>query len=77
MSSHPDARRSQLRAMLVDVETAMTAAGAETVRPAWNRLVAALDLGPEPEVRACARCGELGMRAATRCGHCWAALTPA
>jgi len=54
MSTHPDAKRSRLRA--------------------WQRLVAGLDLGREPDVRTCPRCGAIGMRAAARCGHCWVAL---
>jgi hypothetical protein len=77
MTMHPDGRRSHLRTVMAELETAMTAAGAEGMRPAWNRLVAALDLGPEPEVRACPSCSALAMRAATLCGHCWSPLAPA
>jgi hypothetical protein len=43
---------------------------------AWGRLVDALALGPAPELRNCPHCGAEGMRAATRCGNCWADLTP-
>lgn len=43
---------------------------------AWAELVAQLALGPEPEVRECPVCKHVGMRAATRCGHCWTKLTP-
>ena len=39
-------------------------------------LVEQLALGPEPEVRRCPVCGNIGMRAATRCGYCWTRLTP-
>lgn len=46
------------------------------LRSAWDGLVAALDLRPPPELRICPSCGHSGMRAATRCGHCWVALTP-
>jgi hypothetical protein len=49
------------------------------VRPvliAWSGLVAALALGPEPQMRLCPVCEEAGMRAATRCGYCWRKLTP-
>jgi hypothetical protein len=77
MTTHPDARRSRLRAMMTEVELAMTASGTEGMRPAWDRLVAALDLGPEPDVRTCPSCGAIAMRAATLCGHCWSPLTPA
>jgi hypothetical protein len=42
----------------------------------WARLVGALALGPEPEVRACPVCGKMVLRAATRCGFCWQTLAP-
>lgn len=42
----------------------------------WAELVEALALGPEPELRDCPVCGRSGMRAATRCGYCWAKLVP-
>jgi hypothetical protein len=50
-----------------------TAAG---LREAWDRLTVALALGPRPEQRDCPFCGKSGMRAATRCGYCWSALSP-
>ena len=43
---------------------------------AWATLVKLLNLGEEPAVRLCPACGGVGMRAATRCGHCWTALMP-
>ena len=43
---------------------------------AWTRLVAVLALGPEPQKRECPTCHAMGMRAASRCGNCWAALEP-
>jgi hypothetical protein len=76
MSGHPDERRSRLRALVAEMQLAMPDPGTDQLRAAWQRLVVALDLGPEPTVRACPRCGELGMRAATRCGHCWSTLVP-
>jgi hypothetical protein len=42
----------------------------------WAELVEFLALGPAPELRACPFCGEVGMRAATRCGSCWRKLDP-
>lgn len=77
MKGHPDERSSRLRALVAEVELTIPDAGADPMRVAWRRLVAALELGPEPEIRACPRCGGLGMLAATRCGHCWSALVPA
>jgi hypothetical protein len=43
---------------------------------AWTELVAVLALGPAPETRECGVCHGIGMRTATRCGHCWALLQP-
>ncbi len=42
----------------------------------WGRLVDFLALGPAPELRACPYCGNVGMRAAKLCGHCWKKLEP-
>lgn len=59
------------------IATVADAAGPSAeLRAAWADLVGQLALGPEPALRACPRCHQLGMRAATLCGHCWAALTP-
>ena len=46
------------------------------LRAAWTELVEALALGPAPQTRECPACHGIGMRAASRCGHCWAALEP-
>lgn len=40
----------------------------------WANLVELLDLGPEPETRACPQCGRLYPVGDSRCGHCWATL---
>lgn len=69
--SDSDEKKSRLRTMVADVELAMTDTSPAPVREAWQRLVVALDLGPEPAVRACPKCGRLGMAQATRCGFCW------
>ena len=42
----------------------------------WAELIELLALGPAPELRQCPVCKHRGMRAATRCGFCWAALVP-
>jgi len=42
----------------------------------WAELVELLALGPPRELRECPVCGRVGMRDATRCGHCWSALAP-
>jgi hypothetical protein len=46
------------------------------LRAAWTELVEVLALGPAPQTRECPACHGIGMRAARRCGHCWAALEP-
>lgn len=78
-AEHPDPRRAELRAAVADVEASLpqSESGADgALTDAWARLVKLLALGPAPALRACPVCGYLGMRDATRCGHCWAALTP-
>lgn len=77
MSTHPDERRSRLRAIVTEMDLAMVDAGTDRIRTAWKSMVTALDLGPEPAVRTCPHCGQIGMKAASRCGHCWATLVPA
>jgi hypothetical protein len=52
------------------------AAGVKELRASWGKLVDVLALGPAPELRDCPHCGTTGMRAATRCGKCWAKLVP-
>lgn len=46
----------------------------EELRAAWAEMVAVLALGPPPQLRTCPTCGEIGMRAATRCVRCWSSL---
>ena len=48
----------------------------EELRAAWAEMIAVLALGPPPELRTCPTCGEIGMRAATRCVGCWSSLPP-
>jgi len=74
-----DPARSRLRATMVALEheiaTLPTANGANgELIAVVARLVDQLALGPEPETRACPKCGSIGMRAANRCSNCWTAL---
>jgi hypothetical protein len=79
-------RPDGLRAAVASVEREMdklaiesTNSGGAAALPllaAWRELVKKLDLGPPPELRSCPVCGQTGMRAATRCGHCWSTLEP-
>lgn len=86
-SDRPDFERSRLRAIVATLEQefarlpkpATAADGTtppDTMRVSWSELVAALALGPEPEVRECPVCKHIGMRMATVCGYCWTKLTP-
>jgi hypothetical protein len=76
---------SRLRTLVAGVEKEITLATSAAVPPqsprpstglevAWSDLVHMLDLGSEPEMRACPACGRLSMLGATRCMHCWASL---
>jgi hypothetical protein len=73
---HPDAQRSQLRALVAAVDREVPAAAPAALVSAWAALVKSLALGAEPEVRECPSCGKLGMLEATRCSHCWGKLSP-
>jgi hypothetical protein len=79
-----DATRANLRTIVAVIEKEMTQLppavdGIETMqglRASWSELVKVLALGPAPETRECPVCHGIGMRAASRCGDCWTALTP-
>ena len=75
-----DAGRSRLRTILASIKQELSQLPTTTppnpLQSSFAELVAQLDLGAEPEVRACPTCGRLGLREATRCGNCWAQLTP-
>ena len=73
---HPEGRKSRLRAIVAELELTMNDTIPAPLRDAWRRLVVAMDLGPEPAVRACPHCGKLGMAAATLCGFCWKQTPP-
>jgi hypothetical protein len=85
-SQLPDAARSYLRSVvakvdceisrLVQVGNGEPLGTTDNLRDRWKELVSLLALGPEPEYRECPSCHRIGMRFATRCGHCWIALPP-
>ena len=67
----------KLRAIVAAIEQELVQAPPTlTLRAAWEELLAVLALGPAPQTRECPDCRSIGMRAASRCGHCWAALAP-
>jgi hypothetical protein len=75
MSSYTDAAVTQLRSIVavIDQEILQRPPSA-ALREAWAKLVDVMALGPAPQTRECPTCHGVGMRAATRCGSCWAAL---
>ncbi len=86
-SSGPDAARSRLRSTVASIEREISrlprqATDTDSTSPmncllaSFADLVEQLGLGPEPEVRQCPACKQVVMLAATRCGYCWAQLTP-
>lgn len=75
--SYGDKSLAKLRSLVAAIERQLaTIPPSEQLRMSWSELVDVLGLGPSPELRTCPTCGELGMRAATRCVRCWSALTP-
>lgn len=78
-----DARTSRLHTAMDAVERELGKLPATTpdedaagLRGAWTAFVKLLALDPVLELRECPTCHQVGMRAATRCGHCWDKLVP-
>lgn len=75
--SYGDKSVTRLRSLVAAIEQQFAeVAPPEPLRAAWAEIVDALALGPPPELRTCPTCGEIGMRAATRCMRCWSSLAP-
>jgi hypothetical protein len=74
--------RAELREAVTAVDAQLghlpgaSPAASNGLAAAWANLVKLMNLGDEPAVRPCPTCGNIGMRAATRCGRCWATLVP-
>ena len=72
-----DAAVTKLRAIVAVIDREIVQVPpTPALRAAWTELVEVLALGPAPQTRECPACHGIGMRAASRCGHCWAALEP-
>ena len=82
----PDSKRARLRTTIAAIERELArfpaevtngnrATPSDAMRASVADLVEQLALGPEPAYRQCPACKQLGMRAATVCGHCWTPLT--
>ena len=77
----PDGTRSHIRALLTELDatvaalrTRPTSVTIDAADDVVRELTAVLDLGPEPQLVACAVCGRLGVRGASSCGFCWTSL---
>jgi hypothetical protein len=77
MSSYSEEAVAKLR-VVVDVigREVVQSPSTPAFHAAWTELVKLLAIGPAPETRECPACHQIGMRAASRCGRCWAALEP-
>ena len=72
-----DAAVTQLRAVVAVIEEELVKTPpSPQLHAAWAELVGVLALGPAPRTRECPACHSIGMRDASRCGHCWIALAP-
>ncbi|HEV7557668.1 MAG TPA: hypothetical protein VGO00_19520 [Kofleriaceae bacterium] len=74
-----DEKNAGLHGVIAVIEKQLThlpSAESGELRESWSQLMRLLDLPPVHELRDCPVCGHVGMRAATRCGHCWTALVP-
>jgi hypothetical protein len=86
LSHTPDTARSRLRTTLAKMEreiadlteriTVKEGDPTSGLAASWRDLVEQLALGPEPDLRQCPVCGNVTMRTATLCGHCWTKLAP-
>jgi hypothetical protein len=85
-ATHGDGLRDDLRTLIATIDHDFarlppSGDGSQQVdqihhqlRQSWSEFVKLLGLGPKSETRQCPSCGGFGMRAASRCGHCWAKL---
>lgn len=72
-----NAKATRLRAIVAVIDQEIVQVPPTlALRTAWAELVEVLALGPAPQTRECPACHGMGMRAASRCGDCWAALEP-
>jgi hypothetical protein len=77
MSSYSDEAMAKMRVVVEVIgREIVQSSSTPAFHAAWTDLVALLALGPAPETRECPVCRGIGMRAASRCGRCWAALEP-
>jgi hypothetical protein len=76
-ANYADTALTKLRGIVAVIDQEMVQTPpTPALSAAWAELVETLALGPAPEMRECPKCHGVGMRAASRCGHCWTALAP-
>jgi hypothetical protein len=76
-ANYSDASLTRLRGIVAVIDRELVQAPpTAALRAAWTELVEVLALGTAPKTRACPACHGIGMRGASRCGHCWASLAP-
>lgn len=77
MSNYTDTTVTKLREIVAVINREIVEVPpTSALQAAWTQLVEVLALGPAPQTRECPTCHGIGMRAAKRCGYCWAALEP-
>ena len=77
MSNYTDGAVTKLRAIVAVIDQEIVQVPpTPALQVAWAELVKVLALGPAPKTRECPACHGIGMRDASRCGHCWAVLQP-
>jgi hypothetical protein len=74
------ARNAAMHAAVAEVERTLALVPESPTRAELRASVAALiqalALEPLADLSPCPTCGRAGMRAATRCSHCWRTLVP-
>lgn len=63
--------------LLAAADGTRSAADFAALMEAWQNLMRALDLGPEPQLRACPSCARAILHEATRCRYCMTKSTAA
>ena len=76
-----DADATRLRGVIARLEGEIASLdrdgkSTKALASAWSDLHDMLTIGREPVMRDCPVCGAPGRSEATRCGRCWADLTP-
>ena len=75
-----DLKTTELLALMARIDTELAAPASDaalaTLRGSWAQMTKLMALEAAPELRACPKCGAVGIAAATRCMSCWTTLVP-